>query len=176
VDVDLERAASALLYGTRPPLRPRPAPTAPPDAGAKEPPAPDPLAFLPLAEDLLSTRLVLILGRLLPHLRNSMLVTTSCMVLMLAALWSYPFQPMQWMTILIWLIFLSVCGLTAMVLLQLNRSPILSQLTGTEPGKLSWDSSFLRPVVYYVLIPLLSLLSTQLPEFNWLVKLLQNLK
>ena len=38
---------------------------------------------------------------------------------------------------------LSVCGLTAMVLLQLNRSPILSQLTGTEPGKLSWDSSFL---------------------------------
>ncbi len=176
VDTDLEQALSVILYGPRPRPKPRSAPPTPPDASAKEPPPPDPLAFVPLAEDLLSTRLLLLLSRLLPHLRNSMLVTTACMVLMLMALWSYPFQPMQWMTILIWLIFLSVCGLTAMVLMMLNRSPILSQLTGTEPGKLTWDASFLRPLVYYVLIPLVSLLSTQLPEFSWLVKLLQNLK
>jgi len=154
-DRELEAALCSILYGA---------------------PTTNSLAWLTLAEDVLATRVLLSLTRLMPHLRNSMLLGTMCMVLMLAALSSYPFQPMQWMMMLIWLIFLSVCGLTALVLAQLNRSPVLSILTGSEPGKLSWDLTFMRPIAIYILVPLGSLFSTQLPEFTWLVKLLQNLK
>lgn len=136
----------------------------------------DPQLFFAALEDLLTARLLLFVSRVLPHVRNAMLSIAASMVLMLCALWTYPFLPMKWITIFVWFVFLLCSGLVAAVLVRLNRNPVLSLFSGTTPGRISLDSSFLRLVAYYVLLPLGSLLTTQLPEFSWLVRLLQQIK
>ena len=169
---ELIAALGELLYG----CHSVPRPLSSRDLSGKESPATASVAWLTSAEDLLAVRMQCQVSELMPHLRNSMLLVTVSMILMLAALTSYPFQPMQWMTMLVWLLFLSMTGLQAMVLLQMNRNAVLSGLAGGTAGQIDWNFSFIRTLAMYVLLPLGSLASTQFSKFSWLVNLLQNVK
>ena len=127
-------------------------------------------------EDLLAGRLVALLYHVLAHLRSTMLFITLSLILMLLALNSYPFQPIQWLTILIWLLFLVAMSLSGYVLLQMSRDAVLGQLAHGQEGKPGWDVGLTKQLALYILAPLLSLIATQFPALSWFPKLLQSLK
>ncbi|MFO0577197.1 MAG: hypothetical protein U1A78_24590 [Polyangia bacterium] len=140
--------------------------------------APDPAAgrFRRSLEELLAGRLVALLYHVLAHLRSTMLFITLSLILLLLALNSYPFQPIQWLTILIWLLFLLAMSLSGYVLLQMNRDAVLGQLAHGPEGRPGWDAGLTKQLAIYILAPLLSLIATQFPALSWFPKLLQNLK
>ena len=134
------------------------------------------LLWLRLAEEVVAMQIVSYLHRVLPHLHNALVFLIASLLLLLAALNSYPFEPIQWATVLVWLLFLGVIGLATQALFQMNRNTVLSRLTRTTPGKINWDLGFVKQLAIYVLVPLISLVSTQLSAFSWLGRLLQNLR
>jgi hypothetical protein len=150
----------------------------PSDRAPATPPslAPDCERFLRSLEDLLAVRLVALLYHVLAHLRSTLLFITLSLILMLLALNSYPFQPIQWLTILIWLLFLLAMSLSGYVLLQMSRDAVLGQLARAQPGGQGLDAGLAKQLAIYILAPLLSLIATQFPALSWFPKLLQSLK
>jgi len=90
-----------------------------------------------------------------------------------------PEQPPQLKAIFFAVSVMTVSGLV-FVLLQMNRNDILSFITRTDPGRLSWDGAFTFNLALYVAVPLLTLLSSEIPEvreflFSWVSPLLRAL-
>jgi hypothetical protein len=90
----------------------------------------------------------------------------------------YPFEPHTFVR----LCFFAVTGIAmaaiVVVLVQMNRDGVLSRLTGTNGGELTWDVPFLTNLAAVVGIPLLTLLGSEFPEvreflFGWLAPLLK---
>lgn len=139
----------------------------------KEEKKPDPStepAWLPLAESVAATQVVLYLAQFFVQLRNlvwAAVVTSS--VLLLAAT-SYPFHPEK--LLLIGLIGLSGAGMAGIlyVLIEMNRDEVVSRVTRTTPGKFSFDGGFLGSVLTYI-VPVAGVLTAQLSgSFRWLLE------
>jgi hypothetical protein len=59
------------------------------------------------------------------------------------------------------------------VVTELSRNPVLSRLTQTVPGQVTWDRSFVTNVLTYTALPALTLVTSQVPNlgaalFAWL--------
>ncbi|MFO0576925.1 MAG: hypothetical protein U1A78_23220 [Polyangia bacterium] len=137
--------------------------------------------WLRLAEDLLAVQVVSYINRLFPHLRNALLFCTFGFIAALATFSSYPFQPLRFLMISVWLFILGTLPITLYVLVQMNRDDVLSRLGRSEPGRVTFDRRFLSQIVLYGALPLLSLIATQFPgvrgvAFSWLESLLKALK
>jgi hypothetical protein len=118
---------------------------------------------LALGDRLVACRVVELLMEVLPQMR---LLLTSAMggfLLMLLALASYPFAARDRFMLFNWSLILVAVALAVRGLVQMNRNPILSMLTGTEPNKITWNRAFILRIVLYGLVPLLSLLGAQFP-------------
>ncbi len=85
-------------------------------------------------------------------------------MLMLFAISSYPFQPHNQLLLFNWIVVLSFVGIAVWVFVQMNRDPILSNLNGTKPGQITWDSEFVFRLFLYGLVPILALLGAQFPD------------
>jgi hypothetical protein len=93
----------------------------------------------------------------------------------LCLLWatnSYPFQPGQMMNFTCLVLMLWMVIIVFNAILRFNRNPILSRINGTEPNRLTFDSSFWVPMISYVGLPILAVLATLLPTvgrslFSW---------
>jgi hypothetical protein len=93
----------------------------------------------------------------------------------LCLLWatnSYPFQPGQMMNFTCLMLMLWMVIIVFNAILRFNRNPILSKINGTEPNRLTFDSSFWVPMISYVGLPILAVLATLLPTvgrslFSW---------
>lgn len=125
-------------------------------------------AFWQSLQDLLGLRLVIYLHHVVAPLREALMFVSLNLVLLLLALNSYPFQPHESIGVFIWISFLAAITLSAHVLIQMNRDPILSLIAGADQGKLRWDSGFSRQMLLYVLAPLLTLLASKIPSLGWL--------
>lgn len=137
--------------------------------------------WLRLAEDFISIQVASYVTRLFPHLRNTMLFVTVSLLLVLGAIFTYPFQPQRFLLILVWVVILVTGPLTVLTLLQMNRDEVLSRIAKSEPGKVTWDRHFISQIVIYGVLPLFSLIASQFPEvrgaaFSWLESLLKTLK
>lgn len=137
--------------------------------------------WLRLAEDFISIQVASYVTRLFPHLRNTMLFVTVSILLVLGAIFTYPFQPQRFLLILVWVVILVTGPLTVLALLQMNRDEVLSRIAKSEPGKVTWDRHFISQIVIYGVLPLFSLIASQFPEvrgaaFSWLESLLKTLK
>lgn len=137
--------------------------------------------WLRLAEEYIAIRVVAYIYRLFPYLRNGLLLLTGGLLVLLAALVSYPFQPQHFLMLFMWALMLAGVGLAVTVVVQMNRSEVLSRVAKVEPGKLTIDRHFLSRVVVYALLPLLSLIASQFPQvrgvaFSWLEAILKTLK
>lgn len=137
--------------------------------------------WLRLAEDLLAVQVVSYVNRLFPHLRNALLFCTFGFIAMLATFSVYPFQPLRFLMIGVWLFILVSMPITVYVLIQMNRDDILSRLGKSEPGQVTFDRRFLSQLVLYGVLPILSIIAAQFPEvrgvaFSWLESLLKTLK
>lgn len=93
----------------------------------------------------------------------------------LCLLWatnSYPFQPGQMMNFTCLMLMLWMVIIVFSAIVRFNRNPILSKINGTEPNRLTFDSSFWVPMISYVGLPILAVLATLLPTvgrslFSW---------
>jgi hypothetical protein len=98
------------------------------------------------------------------QLKNLIWFLFAGFLLMLVAVNSYPFQPREWILWFNWVVILVTVVSTMIVFVQMNRDSILSQLSDTAPGRLSWTREFITKVLVYGAIPILALLSAQFPE------------
>jgi hypothetical protein len=113
------------------------------------------------------------------QMQNLLVGVSVLFVMSLMALDSYPFRSQEklgWM----WVLFFAAYGIAVVtVFARMSRDPILSRMSGTEAGKL--DSSFIRRVLVYGTLPLMSVLASHMPGvsgwlYTWLVPTLEALR
>ena len=112
----------------------------------------------------LAAQCVTFLLHVFSQLKNLISFVFVGLLLMLVAVNSYPFQPREWILWFNWLIILAAVVSTMFVFVQINRDSILSHLSDTTPGRLSWTWDFITKTLVYGAVPLLALLSAQFPE------------
>ena len=119
------------------------------------------------AEEFVALRLSAFLRYVTSQLRNLLDCLTSGFLLVLLAILSYPFQPRRTLLAVATILFFVVGAAVLTVFYQMDRNTILSLLSGTDPGTTS--RNFIRPMISYGALPLLTLLVTQFPELRQLV-------
>lgn len=102
------------------------------------------------------------------------------LLLGIALVSSYPFQPQSVVRALLALVIALAMGAIIYVTSQMNRDPVLSTLSGTEAGVVNWNSDFILNIVLYVVVPVLTLLSSEIPivrsvVFSWAEPLFRSL-
>jgi len=85
----------------------------------------------------------------------------------------YPYQPHSIVSLATIALLLAFVGAIFFVMIRMSRSSTLSRIAHTEPGKVTWDTSFVLNVLIFCVLPLLTLASTEFPEvrsllFGWL--------
>ncbi|HEX8243089.1 MAG TPA: hypothetical protein VF541_06330 [Longimicrobium sp.] len=122
--------------------------------------------WLRAAEEFAAVQVVDYLEWVLQQLRTLTVFLFVSLLLTTALLSSYPFQPQS----LAKLVFLFVLLVTVSVLLYvmaaLNRDAVLSLIAGTDPGRLSLDRSFIINALAVGVVPLLTLISSELPDWH----------
>ena len=123
-----------------------------------------------------ASRVVDLLRQVMPQLQNLATFGTASMLLMLFAMSSYPFPQRDTLLWLSWSTLLGAVLILLIVFVQMQRDRVMSFLSGTVPGKLNWDAGFVRQVVVFGVVPVLSLLGAQFPDmfrqlFSWAAKI-----
>jgi hypothetical protein len=98
------------------------------------------------------------------HLQNLSLFVVAGLLLMLLAITHYPFQPREWMLSFNWLVFTATICLSLMAFVQMSRNEVLSLLSGTTPGHVTWNRDFVLRVVIYAIVPFLAIVGAQFPQ------------
>ena len=142
------------------------------DAPSRGKEKPDELDWFALGEDFLTSRVAAFLSHVVPQLQNLVIFVTAGLLLMLLAVTAYPFEPKQLLLFFNTTVILVVVSTTLVVFIQMERETILSVLSDSEPGQISWNRDFLSRVAVYVILPIISLLGAQFPEvaqqlFSW---------
>jgi len=97
----------------------------------------------------------------------------------MALLSSYAFVPQTTIRSLFLVLFLASIAALLAVLGQMNRDEVLSRITRTDPGRLTWDTTFIINVALVAAVPVLTLLSTLSPTqtdlFGWIDRVIGTL-
>jgi hypothetical protein len=120
-----------------------------------------------------ASRVVDFIRQVFPQLRALAAFAMAGVLAMMLAVSVYPFprhNTLLWMS---WMVLLSAVAICLTVFVQMNRSRIISMLSGTEPGRFNWNSSFLARLLMYAIVPVLALAGAQYPHalggvFSWL--------
>jgi hypothetical protein len=115
------------------------------------------------AEEYAALRVVEYVEGIIGHVRVLTVFLLLSLLLATAMLSSYPYHPQAWIK-LFFLIVLAgtVAGLITMTV-QMNRDDVLSRITRTDPGRIHWDMTFIRNLVLFGVLPLVSLLTSEFP-------------
>lgn len=94
-------------------------------------------------------------------------------LLLIVALNSYTFVPNGYMLVLFWTAILSASAASLVVFVQIGRDKVLSEIGGTaagrESGRVVFDRAFLSNIFAYAILPLIALVSSQIPEVGQLL-------
>jgi hypothetical protein len=120
-----------------------------------------------------ASRVVDFIRQVFPQLRALAAFAMAGVLAMMLAVSVYPFprhNTLLWMS---WIVLLSAVAICLTVFAQMNRSRIISMLSGTEPGRFNWNSSFIARLLMYAIVPVLALAGAQYPHalggvFSWL--------
>jgi hypothetical protein len=120
-----------------------------------------------------ASRVVDFIRQVFPQLRTLAGFAMGGVLAMMLAVSVYPFprhNTLLWMS---WIVLLSAVAICLTVFVQMNRSRIISMLSGTEPGRFNWNSSFIARLLMYAIVPVLALAGAQYPHalggvFSWL--------
>jgi len=126
-----------------------------------------------LADDFILIQLISYCNPLLRHAWRSCVCVAIATLLFLLAIASYAAQPQGFFgtTAVGMIILLGV--LTGTLVWRTERSELLSRFSGTTPGKVQFDWSFVIQVIVLFLIPVLVLINYAFPgSFDWLSTLL----
>lgn len=106
-------------------------------------------------------------------MRNALIALIGMLLCFMVAFQSYPFvirtslqSSLTWITC--W-----VAASLVLVMVQLNRNEVLSRIGKSVPNRFQLDGSFVKPMLTYVALPVLGLLTIQFPGlsrflFGWL--------
>ena len=138
-------------------------------------------AWLLDAQGFVATQMVTYVGRVFAHIRNLLAFVTVGLLLLLLTVPSYPFQPQRLLNMFVWGLVLVVVSGALYVSVQMNRSEVLSRMTGTPPNQVTVNRTLIRDLAIYGGLPLLSLLATQFPAiggslFSWVEPALRAMK
>jgi hypothetical protein len=122
------------------------------------------LAWLRQCQAFVSTVVALLVSRYVRQFRYFLYAMTAAIALLLLALSSYPFEPHRLLVSCSWAIVGSVVGAGLWIFIELDRNTVMSHLTGTDPGKLTWNSAFVVRVLAWVALPLLGVAATTYPD------------
>jgi hypothetical protein len=120
--------------------------------------------LLQQAELLVAVRVVDFIRHVMPHLINLVGFAMPAVLAMVLAVSVYPFPAHDTLLWVSWGVLLATIALTLYVFVSINRNPILSMITGTEPGQFNWDSAFTVHFLLFAVIPILTLLGAQYPH------------
>jgi len=96
-------------------------------------------------------------------MRNLLTFVIVGMVLLLLAFTSYPFEPQHLLLLVIQIAIIAVAIVTFVVFVQAERDEILSRIARTQPNTVTWNRSFVLPVLLYAALPLLTVVATAFP-------------
>ncbi len=116
------------------------------------------------AQSFFAAQIVVFLHHVLSHLQNLIFFVVMGLLLMLLAINYYPFQPREGLLWFNWLIILTTISLSLVVFVQMGRDRVLSLLSDTPPGQVTWNREFVLRILLYVIVPVLVLLGAQFPE------------
>jgi hypothetical protein len=148
--------------------------------GATVPARPPLVGWVPAAQDLIALYVIDYVEWVVRHLRRlafSLLVSLALTTFLLS---SYPFEPQS----LIKGLFFTLMGATvvaiAVVLFQMNRNSVLSRITGTQAGHVTWDTRFVINLALVAGLPIISVVSAEFPRvrlllFAWIAPVLRAL-
>lgn len=110
-------------------------------------------------------------------LASFLLVT---LLLSVALLSSYPFQPQGLIKLAFIALLVGTVVVLFVVMTQMSRDDVLSAITRTDPGKVSWDTTLVLNIALFGAIPLLALLSSEFPAvrtllFSWAEPMVRSL-
>jgi hypothetical protein len=122
--------------------------------------------WLRAAEEFAAVQVVDYIEWVLQQLRSLALFLFVSMMLTIALISSYPFQGQSLIKLIFLLVLLATVGALLYVMTALNRDPLLSAIARTDPGRLTWDRTFVVNAFAVAVVPLLTLISSELPDWN----------
>jgi hypothetical protein len=124
------------------------------------------------AEEFMAIECVRYIESVLHDLRRLASYLLVSLLLSVALLSSFPFQPQGIVKLAFIALLLCTVVVLFLVMTQMSRDDVLSQITRSEVGKVSWDTTLVLNMVLFGAIPLLALLSSEFPSvrtflFSW---------
>lgn len=137
--------------------------------------------WLRTAEELAAIYVVDYMHWAFEHLRYLAIFLLLSLVGTTLLLGAYPFVPQHLIEVLFLWVLASTVAYIVFVLAQINRDQVLSRISDTVPGSITWDSSFITNLAVFGAVPILTLLSTWLPStqnflFQWATPLLRAIR
>lgn len=124
------------------------------------------------AEEYFAVEVFTYVETIMLNLRRLAFFLLLTLILTVIGLSSYPFQPQSVVKAVF--IVLTITTVVAMfvVMTRMSRNVVLSRMSGSDAGKVSWDTSFVLNIVVFGALPLLALLSSEFPSirsllFSW---------
>lgn len=100
----------------------------------------------------------------LPHLQTLALTSTLASILMLFGSSSYSlFVNANDLLIINWIVVLSCIATTVGVYASINRDRVLSLISGTDPGEITWNTHFIGQLLVHGIVPLVAILGASFP-------------
>jgi hypothetical protein len=134
--------------------------------------------WLRLAEEFVAVQVVDYLEWVLRQLRILAVFLLLALLLTTGLLSCYPFQPQTLIKLVFFFIVAGTIGTIVFVMSRLNRDEVLSRITKTEPGQITWNSTFILNLLVFGAVPLLTLISSEFPAvrdllFSWFSPILK---
>lgn len=118
------------------------------------------------AARLVALEVVRTLARRISVIRALIGILTIDAFVLLMVTQIYPFQPQSMLSGLSWFLLLAVVIASAWALVTMERDAVLSYASGSEPGKVTWDASFVLHLALFVVLPLAALVAARFPEIG----------
>jgi hypothetical protein len=119
--------------------------------------------WLRAAEEYAASRMVEYIGWVIRQLRVLALFMLVSLLLTTMLVSSYPYQPQSLLRLILLLVLAGSVGSVVAVLVQTNRDEVLSRIARTEPGRVTWNGTFILNLFTFGVLPLMTLLSSEFP-------------
>jgi len=116
------------------------------------------------------------LRQVLPQVSLFAFAATVGVVMMLFAVSSYPFPAEGRLVLFNWVFVFFTVATCAFIYFSMNRDHVLSLLSGTTPGKVSWNGTFVLQMFTHGVLPLLAVMGAAFPtKFGLVARWIGNL-
>jgi hypothetical protein len=139
-----------------------------------------PRLWLRAAEEFAAVQVVDYVEWVLQQMRTLALFIFVMLLVTTALISSYPFQPQAEVKLVFTFLLVGTVAALLYVMVAMNRDEVLSHIADTDPGRLNWSWSFALNVGVVALVPLLTLVSSEVPGlhtalFSWIQPVLNAL-